>query len=75
MLHPTLHPYSIDLLRDEARELIQCGSLGRQQPIYSLCRFIPAREGVGLEDELERNDFLLRDRLADLLGREDWEND
>ena len=70
----SLH-YSIDLIRDEARHLVQCGLVGRQQPIYTLCRHIPAREWVVVEAELESAGFLLRDRVADLMGREDWEND
>lgn len=70
----SLH-YSIDLIRDEARHLVQCGLVDRQKPIYTLCRHIPAREWVLVEAELESSGFLLRDRVADLMGREDWEND
>ena len=70
----SLH-YSIDLIRDEARHLVQKGLVGRQQPIYTLCRHIPAREWALVEVELESSGFLLRDRVADLMGREDWEND
>lgn len=67
--------YSINLLQDEARQLVHQGIVGRQQPIYTLCKYIPAREWVGVECELEKNGFLLRDRIIDLIGREDWEND
>ncbi|MFZ4667550.1 MAG: DUF4327 family protein [Prochlorotrichaceae cyanobacterium] len=67
--------YSIDLIRDEAKELVQSGSVHRQQPIYILCQYIPAREWCSVEGELERNNFLLRDRIVDLMGREDWDND
>ena len=67
--------YSIEMIRSEARGLVQSGLLNRQQPIYSLCRFIPAREWCYIEQELEKHQFLLRDRLSDLVGREDWEND
>lgn len=70
----SLH-YSIDLIRDEARQLVQRGTVGRHQPIYTLCRHIPAREWALVEAELEASGFLLRDRVADLMGREDWEND
>ncbi|HIK46500.1 MAG TPA: DUF4327 family protein [Leptolyngbyaceae cyanobacterium M65_K2018_010] len=70
----SLH-YSIDIIRDEARQLVQQGVVGRQQPIYTLCRHIPAREWALVEAELESSGFLLRDRVADLMGREDWEND
>ncbi|WP_019498722.1 DUF4327 family protein [Pseudanabaena sp. PCC 6802] len=71
---PTLH-YSIDAIRDEARHLVETGSLTRQQPIHSLCRFIPDRQWSDVEHELEVNQFLLRDRIADLFSQEDWSND
>ncbi|PSN14096.1 DUF4327 domain-containing protein [filamentous cyanobacterium CCT1] len=70
----SLH-YSIDIIRDEARQLVQKGVVSRQQPIYTLCRHIPAREWALVEAELETSGFLLRDRVGDLMGREDWEND
>lgn len=68
-------PYSLDIIQDEARQLVQKGLISRQQPIYILCQYIPAREWACIEGELERCDFLLRDRIGDLLGREEWEND
>jgi len=67
--------YSMDFIRDEARQLVQRGVVSRQQPIYVLCQYIPAREWAWVECELEKSNFLLRDRVGDLLGREDWEND
>ena len=67
--------YSINLLQDEARQLVEKGVVSRQQPIYVLCQYIPAREWSFVECVLENNDYLLRDRIGDLLGREDWEND
>lgn len=67
--------YSLTMIRDEARQLVERGALSRQQPIYALCNYIPAREWTWVEQELEKNNYLLRDRLADLMGREDWEND
>lgn len=67
--------YSMDLLQDEARELVHKGVISRHQPIYVLCQYIPAREWAFVECVLESNDFLLRDRIADLLGREEWSND
>lgn len=67
--------YSLDIIRDEAKELVQKGVLGRQQPIYTLCQYIPAREWTCVEGELEKCNFLLRDRIADLIGNEKWEND
>lgn len=67
--------YSLDVIRDEARQLVKKKVVSRQQPIYILCQYIPAREWPYVECELERNDFLLRDRIIDLLGCEDWEED
>ena len=67
--------YSMSLIQDEARQLVQTGVVNRQQPIYVLCKYIPAREWSCVECVLEDNDYLLRDRIGDLLGREDWNND
>jgi len=67
--------YSLDMIQDEARSLVQNGIISRQQPIYVLCKYIPAREWGYVECELESGNFLLRDRIGDLLGREEWEND
>ncbi|MBW4648188.1 MAG: DUF4327 family protein [Kastovskya adunca ATA6-11-RM4] len=67
--------YSIDIIQDEARLLVEKGIVSRQQPIYVLCQYIPAREWVYIEFELERCNFLLRDRIGDLMGSEQWDND
>ncbi|NJO21477.1 MAG: DUF4327 family protein [Spirulinaceae cyanobacterium RM2_2_10] len=67
--------YSINLIRDEARQLVDGGLVSRQQPIYVLCKYIPAREWVCVEYELEKCDYLLRDRIGDLIGAEQWDND
>jgi Domain of unknown function (DUF4327) len=67
--------YPLSIIKDEARQLVQKGLVGRNQPIYILCQYIPAREWACIETELERCNFLLRDRIGDLMGREDWEND
>ena len=67
--------YSLDVIQDEARHLVNEGVLSRQQPIYTLCQFIPPREWACVECELEKCDFLLRDRIADLIGSEKWDND
>ncbi|MEB3357205.1 MAG: DUF4327 family protein [Synechococcales bacterium] len=67
--------FSIDFIKDEARQLVERGVVSRQQPIYVLCKYIPAREWGEVEFELEKNCFLLRDRIGDLLGQECWPND
>lgn len=68
-------PYSIDMIKDEVRNLVDKGTVSRQQPIYILCQYIPAREWVGVECELERFDYLLRDQIGDLIPCEKWDND
>lgn len=67
--------YSIDVIQQEARQLVNKGLVSRQQPIYTLCQYIPAREWGCVEGELEKCDFLLRDRIGDLMGSEEWDND
>lgn len=67
--------YNITAIEEEALSLVKQGLVGRHQPIYALCRYIPTREWVEVELELERHDFLLRDRIIDLLGRETWQED
>lgn len=66
---------SLERLREEARELVCRGIIARHQPLYVLCEFLPAREWLGLEKELELNGYLLRDRIVDLLGSECWDSD
>jgi hypothetical protein len=67
--------YSIDAIKEEARQLIEQGIVSRQQPLYTLCRYIPAREWVCVECELEKCDYLLRDPIGDLVSWESWDND
>ncbi|EHC08883.1 DUF4327 family protein [Fischerella thermalis] len=71
----TLVKYDIEVIREEARELVKKGLIRRDEPIYALCRYIPGRDWVCVELELEKNEFLLRDKIIDLLGREDWNED
>jgi hypothetical protein len=72
---PTTYGYSISMLKDEVRQLVTNGVVSRHQPIYVLCQYIPAREWVCVEYELERSDFLLRDQIGDLIACERWDND
>ncbi|WP_013324190.1 DUF4327 family protein [Gloeothece verrucosa] len=67
--------YTIDLIQEDARNLVKQGRLDRQQPIYTLCQYIPPREWSWVENELERHGYLLRDHLIDLLGSETWDED
>ena len=74
---PTVAPYyyTLDFIKDEIRALLERGSITRNQPIYSLAKYIPAREWLSVEKQLEEKDFLLRDRIGDLLSSEYWDND
>ncbi len=67
--------YSIGEIKDEARQLVETGKVDRHQPIYVLCQFIPPREWICVECELERNDYLLRDHICDLLAKDVWSED
>ncbi|MGB5595144.1 MAG: DUF4327 family protein [Crocosphaera sp.] len=64
--------YNIDVIKEEAARLVRQKRLDRGQPIYTLCKYIPAREWPDVECELERHDFLLRDSIIDLLNKEEW---
>lgn len=67
--------YNLDMLRDEARALIDKHMVDRQQPIHALCRFIPEEGWQCMELALAENEFLLRDRIIDLIGDEVWKED
>lgn len=67
--------YDIEVIKEEARQLVNKGLVNRQQPIYTLCRYIRNRDWACFELELEKNEFLLRDRVIDLLSGESWEED
>ncbi|WP_013324295.1 DUF4327 family protein [Gloeothece verrucosa] len=70
----TFH-YSIKMIKEEVRQLVEHGTVSRHQPIYVLCQYIPPREWVYVECELERCDYLLRDQIGDLIASECWDND
>ena len=53
---PTTVKYSIDMIRDEVRQLLDRGFISRHQPIYVLCQYIPPREWLCVECELEKCD-------------------
>ncbi|MDX2243445.1 MAG: DUF4327 family protein [Leptolyngbyaceae cyanobacterium bins.302] len=65
----------LSLIQDEVRQLLERGEVDRHQPIYVLSQYLPWREWIVVERELEANCFLLRDRIADLVPTENWNND
>ena len=71
----TATKYSIDELKNEARYLVKKGAIDRHQPICTLWEFIPPREWVCVEWELEDHDYTLRDRICDLLSQDEWQED
>lgn len=66
---------TINAIKDEACALVEQGLVSRQQPIHTLCKYISEREWFNVERELELNEYLLRDCIGDLIGREIWTND
>ena len=67
--------YSIAAIREEALSLVQNGVIALDQPIRILFEYFPAPQWIVIEYELERYDYLLRDRIIDLVGKIDWESD
>ncbi|MGV2829058.1 DUF4327 family protein [Myxosarcina sp. GI1(2024)] len=74
-LAPTSVGYSLETIRDEVRHLVERGVIRRSQPLYVLCEYLPAREWLEVECQLERADYLLRDRVEDLIGGGQWSSD
>jgi hypothetical protein len=72
---PAVRQCSIHDIQDEVRALVDRGSIGRQNYIYELCRYFNSREWQEIEPILEENDYLLRDHVIDLLGKEYWLSD
>ena len=69
------YTYTLDMLRDEARALVDQRIINRQQPIYALCRFVSKDRWKCVEMALEADEFLMRDRIIDLLAQETWIED
>lgn len=67
--------YTFDLFCDDVRTLVRQGKVDRQEPIYKLCRYIPERDWECVQIDLEEHEFLLRDRIIDLLSNEIWQDD
>lgn len=67
--------YSLGVVQEEARQLVHKGIISRQQPISVLCQYIPPRDWIYFATQLEASEYLLRDRIGDLLACEEWCND
>ena len=67
--------YSIAMIREEAANLVQIGVVALNQPLRILFEYLPAKQWNSIECELERYDYLLRDRIIDLVGEVQWDDD
>ncbi|NEO83145.1 MAG: DUF4327 family protein [Spirulina sp. SIO3F2] len=72
---PKTTHYSIEAIRADAHYLVKRGIVSPQQPIYILLAHLPEREHDTFEQVLERHEYLLRDRIIDLLPQRNWQND
>lgn len=75
MATQTTQTYDFATIQEDARILVQQGKVHRHQPIYTLLAHLPHREHTSFEQELTRHEYLLRDRIADLIPQERWQND
>ncbi len=67
--------YSIDMIKQEVYSLLEIGVITIDQPLRILYDYLPAKQWNEIERELERYDYLLRDRIIDLVGKLEWESD
>jgi hypothetical protein len=68
--------YSLEAIKEEALNLVEEKKVSPHQKIQCLCDFIPPSQWVCMECELERNDYLLRDSIMDLVDGKieyDWD--
>lgn len=72
---PSTKRYSIDTIKEEASNLIEKGVISSNQPLRILYEYLPAQYWNKIERELERHDYLLRDRVIDLVGALSWDSD
>ncbi|WP_319423110.1 DUF4327 family protein [Pleurocapsa sp. FMAR1] len=67
--------YSIETIKEEVHSLIESGIITQNQPLKILYDYLPAQQWKNIECELEKHDYLLRDRIIDLVGKLKWESD
>jgi Domain of unknown function (DUF4327) len=70
-----IEKYSIADFQDEIRALVTRGVLGRQQRIYELRGYFDDRAWHNVEQLLNLHEYLLKDYITDLVGKECWTND
>jgi hypothetical protein len=67
--------YSICSIQDEVRALVDKGCVGRKAQIYALSRYFSDREWQEVQKILDLYNYLLRDPVCDLIGKESWLSD
>ena len=67
--------YNFDLIVEEVKALLEKGVINRFQPLYILANYIPSREWLTVELELEEKGYLLRHQIKDILSQQTWDND
>ena len=75
LLANSKYSYNFDVIVDEVRALLDNGNVTALQPLYTLANYIPEREWLAVEMELEENGYLLRDRISEILATQQWDND
>ena len=63
------------MIKQEVYSLLEIGIITIDQPLRILYDYLPAKQWNEIECELERYDYLLRDRIIDLVGKLEWESD
>ena len=67
--------YNFDLIVEEVKALLEKGVINRFQPLYVLANYIPSREWLTVELELEEKGYLLRHQIKEILTQQAWDND
>ena len=71
----TRQRYSIQVIREEVQALVAKGALSKHVQLYGLSRFFDNQDWEEIERLLTLNEYLLRDSVCDLIGKESWLND
>jgi len=71
----TRRRYSIHAVRDEVQALVSKGALSKQSQLFTLSRHFDDEAWREVEHLLTQNEYLLRDSVCDLIGKESWLND
>jgi len=61
--------YSIDFIREQAKEFVQKGIFKSEQPIDAICEYIAMIHWEEVERELKLNNLVFSDSIKDLLAK------